>query len=60
MEAKTSLNSLGAITKFEFLREAKVNGFTSRIYNVGFASIELKLAIATDSNGKIGGLEIHQ
>ena len=59
-EAKAQLNSLGAVTKFEFLREAKISGLTSRMYNVSFASIELKLAIATDSNGKIGGLEIHQ
>ncbi|MEI7985627.1 MAG: hypothetical protein WCI55_08355 [Armatimonadota bacterium] len=54
------MNSLGAITRFEFLREAKVNGLTSRIYNVRFASLDLKLAVATDSNGKIGGLEINQ
>jgi D-alanyl-D-alanine carboxypeptidase len=60
IEAKTSLNSLGPVTKFEFLREAKINGLTSRMYNVRFASIELKLAIATDSKGKIGGLEIRQ
>ena len=59
-EAKAQLNSLGAVTKFEFLREAKIGGLTSRMYNVSFASIELKLAIATDSNGKIGGLEINQ
>ncbi len=57
--AKSQLNSLGPITKFEFLREAKVSEFTSRIYNVSFASIELKLAVAIDSNGKIGGLEIN-
>ncbi len=59
-EAKTQLTSLGAITKFEFLREAKINGLTSRIYNVRFAGFELKFAIATDSKGKIGGLEINQ
>ena len=58
--AKSQLTVLGKILKFEFVKEQEINTLNARIYKVTFGPVELTYALATDKDGKIGGLEIHQ
>ena len=58
--AKSQLAALGKILKFEYVSEQVIEPLNARIYKVTFALVELTYSIAVDSDGKIGGLEIHQ
>jgi D-alanyl-D-alanine carboxypeptidase len=58
--AKVQLAALGKLKKISFVKEQVIETLKSRIYKATFENAELNYAVATDKDGLIGGLEIHQ
>ncbi len=58
--ANKQMSVLGKILKFEFISEEPSGVLTVRNYKVTFGLVELTFTLATDKDGHIGGLTIHQ
>ena len=58
--AKVQLETLGKFTKITFVKEQEVGTLKARIYKVTFENAELNYSVATEKDGLIAGLEIHQ